>query len=64
MILEVDGSQHWFDENAEKDARRTRWLGSERFRILRFSNHDIRTNLGGVCDAILAARLRPPPENG
>jgi very-short-patch-repair endonuclease len=54
----------YFDSNIETDARRTRWLESQRFRVLRFSNNDIRTNLEGVCDALLAGRSRPPPENG
>lgn len=59
LIVEADGSQH--ADNAADD-KRTDWLETEGFRILRFWNTDILTNSEGVAMAILAA-LEPPSPN-
>jgi len=56
LIIEVDGGQH----TPERDARRTIFLESQGFRILRFWNHDVLQNLDGVHAAIAAALITPP----
>ena len=46
VVIEVDGSQHM--ENSEYDTRRTDWLESEGYRVLRFWDNDVLTNIEGV----------------
>jgi very-short-patch-repair endonuclease len=58
LIVEADGGQH--DDNA-KDARRTAFLESKGYRVLRFWNNDILTNLNGVAEAIWTALSDPHP---
>jgi len=61
LIVEVDGGQH--AERAQADARRTHWLETEGFRILRFWNNEVLGNPEGVSEAILTA-LRESPSPG
>jgi very-short-patch-repair endonuclease len=49
MVIEVDGGQH--AENTADD-RRTAYLNSEGYRVLRFWNHDVLQNTSGVLTAI------------
>jgi very-short-patch-repair endonuclease len=56
LIIEADGGQH--NINKAKDARRTRWLESRGYRVLRFWNNDVLQNLDGVLEAIRLATLR------
>ena len=51
LIVELDGGQH--AENAVADARRTRWLESEGYRVMRVWNSDALANPEGVLEAIL-----------
>ena len=44
LIIEVDGGQH----SPERDARRTAYLESQDFRVIRFWNNDVLENLDGV----------------
>jgi very-short-patch-repair endonuclease len=46
VIVELDGSQHLQDE--EKDARRTEYLRSEGYRVLRFWNDAVMSDVDGV----------------
>jgi very-short-patch-repair endonuclease len=39
LIIELDGGQH--AERAEYDERRSEWLASQGFRVLRFWNHQV-----------------------
>ena len=48
LIIEIDGSQHNEEFIKEKDERRTRWLEAEGYRVLRFWNNDVLTNIEGV----------------
>ena len=52
LIIEADGGQH--SENVA-DARRTRWLEDQGWRVLRFWNNDILANTESVAETILAA---------
>lgn len=56
LIIEVDGGQH----TAERDARRTTYLESQGFRLIRFWNNDVLQNLDGVWTTIEAALSTPP----
>ncbi len=55
LLIEVDGSQHGNVQNKIKDDKRTRWLESEGYRVVRFWNNEITKNIDGVLDTIHAA---------
>ena len=50
LIVELDGPQH--DLTGEDDDRRTQWLESQNFRVIRFRNEDVVANLEGVIRTI------------
>jgi len=52
LAVEFDGSQHI--ENAESDARRTAYLQTKGWRVIRFWNSDVLANPEGVVQLILA----------
>ena len=59
LVIEVDGGQH--SENTA-DTRRTSYLASKGYRVLRFWNNDVLENISGVLEAIDTAipADRPP----
>jgi very-short-patch-repair endonuclease len=56
LVIEVDGGQH----DDEADAARTAWLKGEGYRVIRFWNNDVLTNMDGVLQTILTALERHP----
>jgi len=58
MIIEIDGGQH--AEKAASDTRRTKFLESEGYRVLRFWNNDVLANIDGVLEVIQSAILPTP----
>jgi very-short-patch-repair endonuclease len=50
LAIELDGGQHAL--LAEEDARRTTELARRGYRVLRFWNNDVLSNLGGVIEVI------------
>jgi len=48
LVVEVDGGQH----NEKRDAGRTARLEEQGFRVLRFWNNDVLTNMDGVLEVI------------
>ena len=60
LIVEVDGGQH--SSQAANDARRTKWLEAQGYRVIRLWNNDVHDNIEGVLEEIIrAARKTPPP---
>jgi very-short-patch-repair endonuclease len=55
LVIEVDGAHHAEKENADRDAKRTRWLEGEGYRVLRFWNSDVTDNQSGVLESIYTA---------
>jgi very-short-patch-repair endonuclease len=55
LVVEIDGSQHGEEEGRLRDDKRTRWLESEGYRVIRFWNNDITQNPDGVLDVIYTA---------
>jgi very-short-patch-repair endonuclease len=55
LVVELDGETHGAQE--DYDAERTRFLGSKGYRMLRFSNRDVRQNIEGVLEAITLALI-------
>jgi very-short-patch-repair endonuclease len=67
LIVELDGPQHLEPEAIAYDERRTNWLASRGFRVVRFRNQELDENIRAVVDAIgwaideLEARAQNPP---
>ena len=57
IIIEVDGGQHMDNES---DQLRDQWLGSQGFKVLRFWNNEVFSNLEGVLENIIEY-LNPLP---
>jgi very-short-patch-repair endonuclease len=55
LVIEVDGSQHGLEQGMSADASRTAWLASQGYRVLRFWNHEVMTQIDVVLDTIHAA---------
>jgi very-short-patch-repair endonuclease len=52
LIVEVDGSQH---ADSKRDLIRSLWLVEHRYKVLRFWNNDVLSNIDGVLEAIALA---------
>ena len=52
MVIELDGSQHYEDGNAEKDAERTAFLKGYGLSVIRIPNNEVSKNFCGVCEYI------------
>ncbi|MBD8064120.1 endonuclease domain-containing protein [Devosia sp. PTR5] len=66
LVVEIDGDTHGTDLAQSNDAVRDDYLRARGFTVLRFSNHDVTTNLEGIFD-VLRAHLdirapSPPPQ--
>lgn len=48
-MIEVDGGQH---ADNKKDEERDAWLKSEGFKVLRFWNNEVLTNMKGILEVI------------
>ena len=53
LVIEVDGSQHLYDETIEYDRIRDDYLSSLGLRILRFTNTDVLTHIERVVESII-----------
>ena len=58
LIVEADGGQH---AESVADERRTAFLENKSYRVLRFWNNDIFSNLDGVAQVIATALSTPYP---
>ena len=58
LIIEVDGGQH---ADNPRDLARDKWLVDHRYRVLRFWNNDVLSNMAGVLETIEAALSLPAP---
>ena len=59
LVVEVDGKYHETEEAQKYDAERTKYLESEGYEVLRFTNNEVRANVEQVIDTIrehIAAR--------
>ena len=55
LIVELDGSQHYDEGNAEKDTQRTAFLEGYGLTVIRIPNNEVSKNFRGVCEYIDAA---------
>ncbi|MGV3490363.1 MAG: endonuclease domain-containing protein [Devosia sp.] len=63
LIVELDGGQHSTTDGVLADAARTRALSEYGYRVVRFWNSDVLTNLDGVLQ-VIADRLEEGPSPG
>jgi very-short-patch-repair endonuclease len=61
LVVEIDGGQHNFDTHAKADAQRDDKLTRAGFRVLRFWNSEVDSNLSGVLEAIDIALAEKSP---
>ena len=52
LVIELDGGQH--KQQRVEDEQRTRWFNSKGYRVLRFWNSEVLTNMAGVLEKIRA----------
>ena len=53
LIIELDGSQHYLCENHKNDTERDSFLSERGFRVLRYTNRQIKEKFREVCEDIL-----------
>ena len=58
LVIEIDGGQH--ASTVARDRARTRVLEARGWRVIRFWNNDVMSNLDGVVETILAEIERAP----
>jgi very-short-patch-repair endonuclease len=57
MVVEIDGGQHNEEEDIAYDQRRSQWSEKAGFRVMRFWNHEVLSELESVSDAISNALI-------
>jgi len=55
LVIEVDGDSHFSDAGERYDAARTRALGEQQLRVIRFTNSEVMENFEAVCERVLQA---------
>jgi len=60
LIIEIDGLIHQLPENKESDRERTSWLENEGYRVIRFKNQEVLSNLESVLSKIKESLETPP----
>ena len=52
LVIEIDGSQHYYPDEMEYDKQRTTVLEKYKLTVMRISNYELDNNFEGVCRAI------------
>lgn len=52
LVIELDGSQHYKDEEIKYDIERTRYIEQYGIKLIRIPNNEINSNFYGVCEYI------------
>ena len=52
LVIELDGSQHSEDSNAQNDSERTAFLEEYGLNVIRIPNNEVNKNFRGVCEYI------------
>ena len=52
LVVELDGSQHYDDEDVQYDSERDAYLKSQGLTVFRFSNREIDREFKAVCEKI------------
>ncbi|MCJ7512643.1 MAG: endonuclease domain-containing protein [Anaerolineales bacterium] len=62
LCIEIDGDTHTEPSQVEYDTARTACVAAQGYRVLRFTNADVKNNLPPVLEAIRQACEPPPPQ--
>ena len=63
LVVELDGSQHYEENNMKKDAERTEFLESYGLTVIRIPNNEVNQNFRNVCayiDTVVKQSLSQP----
>ncbi|MBM3133485.1 MAG: endonuclease domain-containing protein [Chloroflexi bacterium] len=52
VVIEIDGGQHNEQDALDRDTERTNYLEGRGYRVLRFWNNAVLTNIGGTLEKI------------
>ena len=52
LVIEIDGDSHCEEGRETVDAQRDSYLAKSGFKVLRFGNHNVLTNISGVAEAV------------
>ena len=52
LVIEVDGGQHYFDENLEAEKERTEYLETHGLKVIRFTNKEVDEHFESVFKTI------------
>ncbi|ODS32860.1 MAG: deoxyribonuclease [Candidatus Scalindua rubra] len=52
VIIEIDGGQHTSDAEKKKDFIRDKWFEEQGYKVLRFWNNEVLTNMNGVLEVV------------
>jgi len=52
VIIELDGGQHTQPEQKQKDIERDKWFKEQGYKLLRFWDNEVLTNIRGVLEEI------------
>jgi very-short-patch-repair endonuclease len=61
LVIEVDGESHDSEAGVARDERRDAWFVGRGYRVLRFTNDDVKRNLEGVVLFIIEASMCGSP---
>jgi very-short-patch-repair endonuclease len=62
LAIELDGGQHTYDENRDRDHIRTECLKRQGIHVIRFWNHDVLQHIDAVVEKVSEEMLvRPTP---
>jgi very-short-patch-repair endonuclease len=53
LLIEIDGGSHLAKEQMEYDKARTEYLEALGYKVIRFTNDDVRYNINAVADEII-----------
>ena len=59
LVIELDGSQHYEDENTVADRQRDAYLKGQGITVLRIPNNEVMQNFSGVCEYIIDLLEKP-----
>jgi len=57
LVIELDGGQHNETANIKYDTRRTKYIESKGFKVIRFWNDEIDNDINGVYDCLKSELL-------
>jgi very-short-patch-repair endonuclease len=63
IIIELDGGQHSTPAEMENDSKRSHWFELQGYKVLRFWDNEVLTNIQGVLEVIGTNGLNHPPLN-